>query len=115
MASLRRYLRLCVATWLAFQVASLLALVPRDCCAAHRPAARGATPSCHEQAAATHCAMRGTCDGPMTALVALLSNYGVLADSFQLLPDLHAGSAGARTREHLITGFAPPDAPPPRA
>ena len=49
MTIIRRRLRLWVAAWLVFQVASLSALVPRDCCAAHRPAASGKTPSCHEK------------------------------------------------------------------
>ena len=107
MSSLRRHLRLSVATWLVFQAVSLSVLVPLDCCAAHRPAARDKEPGCHETAAATQCpvppgparrarcirvvtpapagesgdrcSMRGTCDGPMAALFALLSNYGVLA------------------------------------
>ena len=46
------------------------------------------------------CSMRGTCDGPMAALFALLSNHGVLRDSIILLPDLHTGSAATPdTRE----------------
>lgn len=143
MQSIRRGLRFWVATWLVFQVASLSALVPRDCCAAHRPAASAAKPSCHEKAAATQCpmraadgtpcpmhrgdhnepndtsrdgcTMRSTCTGPMAALFAQLSNHGILTDQFQLLPDLHAGSTGIRTSENLITRLAPPDTPPPRA
>jgi hypothetical protein len=64
MTTLRRRLRFCVTTWLVFQVVSLSALVPRDCCAAHRVAtAREKT--CHEeaakqeQAAGDHCPMPG--------------------------------------------------------
>ena len=38
MTVLRRRLRFWVTTWLVFQVVSLSALVPRDCCAAHRVA-----------------------------------------------------------------------------
>ena len=41
MTIIRRRLRLWVTAWLVFQVASLSALVPRDCCAAHRPPASG--------------------------------------------------------------------------
>ena len=144
MSSLRRHLRLWVATWLVFQAVSLSALVPRDCCAAHRPAARSKEHSCHKTAAATHCpmhadgrhavpdapgrsrhapprnpatrcSMRGTCDGPMAALFALLSNYGVLTDSFAMSPDLHASPAALHTRENLISRLASPDPPPPRA
>jgi hypothetical protein len=54
MANIRRRLRLCATTWLVFQVAWLTALVPRDCCAAHRPAEQG----CHESTSATECPMR---------------------------------------------------------
>jgi hypothetical protein len=143
MSSLRRHLRLSVATWLVFQAASLTVLIPLDCCGAHRPAASSQGPSCHENTAATHCptraaggtpcpmhrgghtdagdrssnrcSMRGTCNGPAAAMVALLSNYGVLADSFAMLPDLHTSSAAIHTRENLITRLASPDPPPPRA
>jgi len=142
MRSIRRSLRLWVATWLVVQVASLSALVPRDCCAAHRQAASTAKPSCHEKAAATQCpiraadgtpcplhrgdhneaadtsrdgcAMRGTCTGPMAALFAQLSNYGILTDSFQLRPDVHRGSAAASPPEQLVTRLASPGPPPPR-
>jgi hypothetical protein len=61
------------------------------------------------------CSMRGTCDGPIAALLALLSNYGVPTDSFDILPDLHAGSAAAQTHENLVIRLASPDPPPPRA
>ncbi len=61
------------------------------------------------------CSMRGTCDGPMAALTALLSNHGVLSDSFSMLPDLHATGIAAPSRENLIGRLASPDPPPPRA
>jgi len=143
MAPLRRYLRLWVAVWLVFQVASLSALVPRECCAAHRQAATRAKPSCHETAPATQCpmragggtpcpmhsgdhtgasnssrdgcAMRGACSGPIAALFAQLSNYGVVTNSFQWQPDLQRGSAAVSTLEQLVTRLASPDPPPPRA
>ena len=143
MTSLRRHLQLWVATWLVFQVASLSALVPLDCCAAHRPAAGDKEPSCHERTAATHCPMRaaggapcpmhrgghsdaaekpsneclmrGTCDGPMAAVFALLSNHGVLTDSFAMLPDRQGHYLTAHARENLISRLASLDPPPPRA
>jgi hypothetical protein len=142
MATIRRRLRLWVATWLVFQVASLWVLVSGNCCAAQRSPADAAH-SCHDSAAATHCAipavegtpcpmhpdspaaagqrssdrcsMRGTCDGPMAALVSLLSNHGVLTDSFAVWPDLQARHVGTQIRERLISGLASPDPPPPRA
>ncbi len=143
MQSIRRSLRLWVTTWFVVQVASLSALVPRDCCAAHRPAASAAKPSCHEKAAATQCpmraadgtpcpmhrgdhheaadtsrddcAMRGTCSGPMAAMVAQLSNYGVLPSTLQLAPDLHPGAVRLSVDEQLLIRLTPPDPPPPRA
>jgi hypothetical protein len=143
MQSIRRSLRLWVAIWLVVQMASLSALVPRDCCAAHSSAARAAKPSCHEQVAATQCpmratdgtpcpmhrgghgeasettpdscTMRGTCSGPMAALVAQLSNYGVLPAALQVPPDLHRGSVTVDSDEDLPSRFTPPDSPPPRA
>jgi hypothetical protein len=142
MTTIRRHMRLWAAAWLVFQVASLSALVPRDCCAAHRPSAATA-PGCHEDTAATQCpmraqdgtpcpmhrgdhhdageqpagkcSMRGTCDGPMAALFALLSIHGVLTSSFEVLPDLQPGLAVVRARESLTSRLASPDPPPPRA
>lgn len=52
MLALRHHLRFWVITWLVFQVASLSALVPRDCCAAHRMATQKEK-TCHDEAAAT--------------------------------------------------------------
>jgi hypothetical protein len=143
MALFRRRLRLWVAAWLMIQAASLSALVPRDCCAAHRPAASVKPPSCHEKIAALMCPMRaadgtpcpmhrgghgdaeqespkkcsirGTCAGPMAALLRLLSNPGVLEGSFVVLPGVHAGSVLSVMQESLITHLTPPDPPPPRA
>ena len=62
------------------------------------------------------CVMRGTCKGPMSAVVALLSNQGVPPlDSFTIAPasgvTLTAGPAG----EHVSSRLASPDPPPPRA
>jgi hypothetical protein len=59
MSALRHHLRFWVTTWLVFQVVSLSALVPRDCCAAHRIATEKQR-TCHEEAAA---ATRETADG----------------------------------------------------
>jgi hypothetical protein len=143
MQSIRRGLRLWVAIWLVVQVASLSALVPRDCCPAHRPAASPGKPSCHEEAAATRCpmratdgtpcpmhrgdnseaadtsrdrcAMRSSCTGPMAALLAQLSNQGILTDPFQVQPDRQASPAAPHRSVQLVTRLAPPDSPPPRA
>jgi len=58
MKPFRRRLRLAVAAWLAFQVVSLSALVPRDCCAAHHPAKADRVERCHERADSAYCPMR---------------------------------------------------------
>ena len=124
-----------------FQAASLWAVVPRDCCAAHRFAASRRA-SCHEAAAATpcpihgaegmpcrmhhagtgaddqatgNCGLRGPCDGPMASLVALLSNHGVLTDAVTIGPDPDARFVAPPARERLIARLAPPDSPPPRS
>lgn len=78
------------------------------------PMHRGDTGTAH-QASSDACAMRGTCSGPMAALVAQLSNYGVLPTSPQLLADLDRGALTDDVDEHLISRLAAPDPPPPRA
>jgi hypothetical protein len=142
MTTIRRRLRFWVAAWLLFQVASLSALVPRACCVPYQAAATDQEPNCHGNSAAAHCpvraahatpcpmhqsghhdaeetpshrcSMRATCDGPVAAMFALLSNYGVLSNSCLIVPDVHAGLVSLQTRENLITRLAPPDSPPPR-
>jgi hypothetical protein len=120
MTIVRRHLRLFVAAWLVFQVASLSALVPRECCLAHKPVATdGHGKACHEAVPAPdngkRCSLRGTCDGPMAALFALLSNHGVLTDSIAVAPDLHPGAPPIQIRESLVSRLPSPDPPPPRA
>lgn len=58
MKGLRRRLRLAVTAWLLFQVVSLSALVPLDCCDAHRPADVVRAENCHERADSPYCPMR---------------------------------------------------------
>ncbi len=57
MTTFRRHPRLWVTAWLVFQVASLSALVPRNCCAAHQPAAVKTEHSSHDSVPATDCPM----------------------------------------------------------
>ena len=141
MTTIRQRRRFWVAAWLVFQVVSLSALVPRACCVPSRAAAAETEPDCHGNSAASHCpmraadgtpcpmhqsrhhdaeenssdrcSMRATCDGPVAAVFALLSNYGVLRDSIIVLPDVHIGSVTLQTHD-LIDRLAPPDSPPPR-
>ena len=58
--------------------------------------------------------MRGSCDGPMATLLALLSNQGVLTDSLTILPDLDDSRISNPTRDNPLSRFATPDPPPPR-
>jgi hypothetical protein len=51
----------------------------------------------------------------MAALSALLSNHGVLTDSFAIPPNFQVGLAAIQIPENLITRLAPPESPPPRA
>jgi hypothetical protein len=141
MSAIRCRLRLCTTIWLLCQVGSLLALLPRNCCAAHQQSATSEGHSCHRQVAAAHCPMRSTageacpmhrqqpaqggatetctmrssCDGPMAALLVLLSNHGVLTAPLTVVPDFHVSSLVSPTREHLAGLLTPPDSPPPRA
>jgi hypothetical protein len=114
MTIVRRHLRLWVAAWLLFQVVSLSALVPRDCCLAHKPAAQHGN-SCHEPPAAPDCSIRGSCDGPMAALFALLSSHGVLTDSIAVAPDLNPSAPAPRTRDSVVSRLPVPAPPPPRS
>jgi hypothetical protein len=142
MAVFRRHLRVWVAAWLVFQVATLSAFVPRDCCEGHRPAAERSE-TCHEPPPPAHCAtagdegtscpmhghhqqaaddqtvpqctMRGSCDGPMAMLATVLSNNGILTRTFAFLPAADSSRLAASTGERLSSQLLPPDAPPPRA
>ena len=58
MKGLRRRVRLAVTAWLLFQVVSLSALVPLDCCDAHRPADVVRAERCHERADSPYCPLR---------------------------------------------------------
>ena len=128
--NLRKHLRGLATAWLAFQLVSLSAFVPRDCCAAHQahkpPPAAAADPSCAMQHGDHHaaqpappvrseCSLRGNCDGPMAALLSVLSTHGVLTDSPAVSPALDRGSLAMLPRESLIGRLVPPDSPPPRS
>jgi hypothetical protein len=84
MVRLRHRLRVFVAAWLVLQAASFSALVPRDCCSAHRPAMK----ACHEPAAAPHCpvqaASNARCD--MHREVSSPQAHGVAAQSHRENP-----------------------------
>ncbi len=124
MTPFRRRLRVLATAWILFQAVSLSALVPRACCLAHQghqAASNEKKPNCHEHstpadnAPTEECAIRGTCGGPAAALFTVLSNYGVLTNSFYGLTYLPLAGATLSPRDQLIRQFASPDAPPPRA
>jgi hypothetical protein len=124
MTAFRRRLRVSAAAWLLIQVVSLSAFIPADCCAAHSSNAGAAKAHCpmhadehHHQPAesTTQCSMRGTCGGPVAALVVLLSNHGVLTAPFALSPEANAGLVTDARRENLTRRLASPEPPPPRA
>jgi hypothetical protein len=60
------------------------------------------------------CSMRGTCNGPMAAMFAFLSNHGILTDAVVIATEQHRGPVPALTRESLASRLASPDPPPPR-
>jgi hypothetical protein len=135
MSSLRRHLRFWATAWLVFQVASLSAYVPRNCCANHHPPAQSESEqSCHEATGAeaavaesvaghhhtaptpdVECSLGGTCGGPMAALAALFANQGILTQPAPTVPELVGIAVPAVARVSLISRLASPDPPPPRA
>lgn len=63
-----------------------------------------------------NCVMRGTCDGPMAAILDLLSTQGVPpSGTFTLIPNDGTIVVAGSTHEHLASRLASPDPPPPRA
>lgn len=121
MTLLRRHLRLWVAAWLAFQVVSLSAFVPRDCCAAHRPPAQEQPTdlACHHPQQApepgAECVLRGGCNGPLSILGALLSPHAVLVQPTGIESVTLVASTHVRPLDTPIARTTPPDAPPPRS
>ena len=145
MTAVRRHLRLWATAWLVFQVVSLSAFMPRDCCANHH-ASEPAQQTCHETAAIevghcqmeaadgqtcsmhrghastapapasdTECSLGGTCGGPIAVIAALLSNQGVLTGPVTTSPDIIAATLPAETRDSARSLLVSPDPPPPRA
>lgn len=133
---MRRRLPLLVGAWLVFQAASLAAMLPRDCCAAHRPADAHETPHCERTAPVPHCPMRaadgtpcpmhrvatpdndcamsGACGGPFGGLSAVLSQHAVLAARIAVPADLMTTLGAPARSEDLLSLLTPPDPPPPR-
>jgi hypothetical protein len=140
MAAVRCGLRRWVVVCLLLQAAALGALLPRDCCKAHEHDTSRAS-SCHDartavqcpmrgpdgaacpmhrddaatnQIGTSDCALRGSCSGPMSGMVALLSQVGVMPSS--TAPAVDTGDTAlvlACVLEPERRG-TPPDSPPPR-
>jgi hypothetical protein len=68
-----------------------------------------------DQSSRETCSMRGTCDPPVAALLALLSNHGVLTPSSATSPDLSRSWIAPSAAEDPASRLAPPASPPPRA
>ena len=120
MTLFRRHLRLWVAAWIAFQVLSLSAFVPRDCCAAHRLPAQeqAADASCHHPQPAPsmpECTLRGECNGPLSILAALLSPHAVLVEPTRIESVALVTAPNGRRLDTPISRTTPPDSPPPRS
>ena len=121
MTLFRRHLRLWVAAWIAFQVVSLSAFVPRDCCAAHRPPAekQAGDAACHHAEPAPEpmpeCTLGGGCNGPLSILGALLSPHAVLVEPTRLESLALVTVPNWRPLETPIARTSPPDSPPPRS
>jgi hypothetical protein len=121
MSVFRRHLRLWVAAWIAFQVVSLSAFVPRDCCAAHRPPAekQAGDAACHHAEPASEpmpgCTLGGGCNGPLSILGALLSPHAVLVEPTRIESVALVTAPDGRRLDTPISRTTPPDSPPPRS
>jgi hypothetical protein len=126
MRTIRRRIRTWTFAWLVFQAASLSALVPRDCCAAHAEHASHAAPPEQAPAGAAHCPMheapapqpecslRTACNGPMRALPAVWASPAPMPASIALSVDTGSSSL-VRVKERRIVSFdLLADTPPPR-
>jgi hypothetical protein len=97
MTALRRRLPLAVTLWLLFQVVSLSALVPLDCCDAHRPANVARQERCHETPESPYCPMR-TRDGRACPMHQKAEADNLQAHHGQLAAEEDAGLHDAPSR-----------------
>ncbi|HEY0875647.1 MAG TPA: hypothetical protein VGD94_19375 [Vicinamibacterales bacterium] len=61
------------------------------------------------------CVLRGSCAGPMAALLVLLANHGVLPEFTTAVPDVAVRPIVMAAVDRTAGHFVPPDPPPPRA
>jgi hypothetical protein len=143
MSRFRRHLGTLAAVWLVFQAASLSALLPGECCAAHGEAQ--AAEECHRAAGAggdeacpmagatgqpcpvhaahaehqvpvsndADCVMRGTCSAPAAALASLFSTPGVVENRTWTLVESSAPFVSS-IRAVALPPSLLLDTPPPR-
>ena len=69
-----------------------------------------------DTAPARGCVVRGTCDGPMAAILAVLATQGVPpVGVFSLATDPNSALVAGPAPEDLLSRLASPEPPPPRA
>jgi hypothetical protein len=125
----RRRVRAWATVWLVCQLAAVSAFVPRDCCAAHRPAAMapqsqtghgsheghgahgGHQPVGHDD---QDCVMRGVCNGPLDAIATLFMGPGLPLQPFTLLDTTTAGAGPPAADASALDSLRLPSTPPPR-
>ena len=64
---------------------------------------------------AGECTMRGTCGGPLAALLVLLSNQTILTRTTATTPAFDAQQMTLGIHERVTARLDSPDPPPPRA
>jgi hypothetical protein len=129
MVRFRAHLRLWVVVGCVFPVAPLMALLPLDCCTAHRSDSRVAaydresahapdptTCPMHQptQANDEDCQMRSGCTVPVDVIAALLGHQGILSESLAMPRSLDSRPAPVLGSEVVISLRLLPDTPPPR-
>jgi hypothetical protein len=138
MRFIRRHLGVWALAWLSYQGATVLALMPLECCLAHKSledtrrectkATSSSPESCPMHAATGHacpmhrdagsedaadeCAIRGTCTGP--ALAIMFSIPGVLVDDTRITFNAPAGTPTPQADRLPAAPFSI-DTPPPRS
>ena len=133
MASIRHNLRRFAAVCAVWQLTVLTAIIPIDCCAAHR----ATETHCRAEASAIQCPMRGidgmpcpmhrassepghdtvlkgTCTGPIVAFMASTSAHAVLPKPIIVSRALAKTDVVPLCNEQLVAVLDSPDPPPPR-
>jgi crotonobetainyl-CoA:carnitine CoA-transferase CaiB-like acyl-CoA transferase len=87
-------------------------------CPMHRaPAPFAHAHASHDEAppaSEPHCALRGSCNGPLAALAALLSDHGITSDVMTVAPNPNTGPRLPLATDAALAAATVPDTPPPR-